>query len=261
MRGIPGCLLFRYNGILNTMKTRKKTLKVPTARGLRPLAIFDIDGTIFRKNLHFELINELSWMKVFPNEIRRELSEVYSHWLSHDGTYEEYRKALVRLYGKHLAGIAVADVQKAARIVVPFHAKRTYIFAERLIAELRERGYCLVAVSGSPLEIVQEYNDHYLRFDAVFGSVYESDASGHYTGRATFEPSLGKGAVIKQFVYEHGYSLEGSYGIGDTESDASLLELVTHPIAFNPNQNLKALAEKRGWRIVVEKKDVIYEIN
>ncbi|KKP81890.1 MAG: hypothetical protein UR83_C0064G0015, partial [Candidatus Moranbacteria bacterium GW2011_GWF2_35_54] len=28
------------------------------------LAVFDIDGTIFRKNLHFELMNELVWLKV-----------------------------------------------------------------------------------------------------------------------------------------------------------------------------------------------------
>jgi len=36
--------------------------------------------------------------------------------------------------------------------------------------------------------------------------------------------------------------------------------MVDHPIAFNPNQNLKAVAEKNNWKIVVEKKDVIYEI-
>jgi len=55
-------------------------------------------------------------------------------------------------------------------------------------------------------------------------------------------------------------TLEDSYGIGDTESDVSLLELVKNPIAFNPNENLKVIAEKKGWRIVVEKKDVIYDI-
>ena len=56
-------------------------------------------------------------------------------------------------------------------------------------------------------------------------------------------------------------TFEDSYGIGDTESDASLLELVENPIAFNPNENLKAIAEEKGWRIVVEKKDVIYDIS
>jgi len=32
------------------------------------LAVFDIDGTIFRKNLAFELINELAWKGVFKKE-------------------------------------------------------------------------------------------------------------------------------------------------------------------------------------------------
>ena len=226
----------------------------------KKIAIFDIDGTIFRKNLHFELINELAWLKVFPNSVRRELSEVYSHWLEHSGTYEEYRKAIVRIYAEHIAGVSETSVHEAAHIVVPFHAKRTYIFSEALIKELRAKGYHLLAISGSPIEIVEEYNKHYLHFDRVFGSIYSKDEKGIYTGAAEFEPSRNKGEVLQQYVYEHGFSLEDSYAMGDTESDASILRMATHPIAFNPNQNLKALADAEGWRIVIEKKDVIYEI-
>jgi len=224
------------------------------------IAVFDIDGTIFRKNLHFELINELAWLNIFPNEVRRKLTEVYTNWLQHEGTYEDYRKALVELYAKHIKGVSGEAVRKAAKIVIPFQAKRTYIFAEALIKDLREQGYHFLAVSGSPQEIVEEYNNHHLHFDHVFGSVYEQDEQGIYTGKAEFEPSLNKADVVKQYVYEHGYSLDDSYGVGDTESDGSFLRLVTHPIAFNPNQNLKTVAETEGWRIVVEKKDVVYEV-
>lgn len=227
----------------------------------KKIAVFDIDGTIFRKNLHFELINELAWLNVFPNEVRRKLTEVYAHWLQHEGTYEDYRKALVELYAKHLKGIPEEAVRKAAKIVIPFQAKRTYIFAEELITKLREQGYHFLAVSGSPQEIVEEYNRHYLHFDHVFGSIYETDEQGIYTGKAEFEPSLNKAGVVKQYIYEHGLSLDDSYGVGDTESDGSFLRLVTYPIAFNPNQNLKTLAETEGWRIVIEKKDVVYEVN
>lgn len=227
----------------------------------RKIAIFDIDGTIFRKNLHFELINELSWLKIFPNSVRRELMEVYSRWLEHSGTYEEYRQAIVRIYAEHIAGVSEAKVREAARIVVPFHARRTYLFSEALIRELREQRYHLIAISGSPIEIVEEYNEHYLHFDRVFGSVYAKDAQGVYTGVAEFEPSRNKGEVLRQYLYEHELSLDDSYAIGDTESDASILRMAAHPIAFNPNQNLKAIADEEGWRIVVEKKDVIYEIN
>lgn len=226
----------------------------------KKIAIFDIDGTIFRKNLHFELINELAWLNIFPTEVRRKLTEVYTSWLEHEGTYEDYRKALVELYAKHIKGVSEEAVKKAAKIVIPFQAKRTYIFAEELIRDLREKNYHFLAVSGSPQEIVEEYNNHYLHFDHVFGSIYEQDAAHNYTGKAEFEPSLNKAEVVKQYVYEHGLSLDDSYGVGDTESDGSFLKLVTHPIAFNPNQNLKQVAEREGWRIVVEKKDVVYEI-
>jgi HAD superfamily hydrolase (TIGR01490 family) len=224
------------------------------------IAVFDIDGTIFRKNLHFELINELSWMKIFPVEARNKLIEVYSHWLSHEGTYEDYRKALVVLYAEHIKGCSQKEVLKACQTLIPFHAKRTYIYAEKLIKKLRKDGFHLLAVSGSPIEVVEEYNRQYLKFDNVFGSIYTLDAEGRYTGVAEFEPSRNKGQVVEQYVYEHGLTFEGSYGVGDTQSDISLLKLVEHPIAFNPNQNLKKVAEQESWEVVVEKKDVIYEV-
>jgi HAD superfamily hydrolase (TIGR01490 family) len=228
--------------------------------GRKKIAVFDIDGTIFRKNLHFELINELAWIGAFPAGVRRRLTEIYTDWLEHEGTYEDYRRALVDLYAEHIRGVSEEKVREASRIVVPFQMKRTYIFAEELIRKFRADGYHIIAVSGSPIEIVEEYNKDYLKFDFVFGSVYEKDDRGLYTGKTVFEPSKAKGEVLKTYLSEHGLKLDESYGIGDTESDISILEIVENPIAFNPNQNLKKVAEKKGWRIVVEKKDVVYEI-
>lgn len=227
---------------------------------IKKLAVFDIDGTIFRKNLAFELIDELAWMKIFRKKVRNELVQLYTNWLDHKGAYEDYRKALVSLYEENIKGCKQEDVIRASKIVIPFYKDRTYIFASRLIKKLKEEGYCIIAVSGSPSEIVEEYNK-YLKFDAVFGSVYEVDHAGYYTGAAVFEPTHDKSQVVRQYAAENGISLEGSYGVGDTESDAPVLEIVDNPIAFNPNDNLKKIAEKKGWRIIVEKKDVIYEIS
>jgi HAD superfamily phosphoserine phosphatase-like hydrolase len=198
---------------------------------------------------------------VFPREARDQLSSVYSGWLKHEGTYEDYRKALVALYAEHIKGCSQEAVLEASKILIPFHAKRTYLYAERLIEKLRAENYHLLVISGSPIEVVEEYNRQYLKFDAAFGSVYEVDDQGLYTGKATFEPSKNKGSLVEQYLFEHKLTLADSYGIGDTGSDMSFLELVEHPIAFNPNQNLKGVAEEKGWKIVVEKKDVIYEIN
>ena len=224
------------------------------------IAIFDIDGTIFRKNLHFELINELVWLKVFPAGVRKKLIDFYADWLEHQGTYESYRTALVNLYAEYIQGKKKEDVEEASRKVVSFHKNRTYIFAEELIKKFKSAGYHIIAVSGSPIEIVEEFNRAHLGFNKVFGSVYEMDGKGAYTGNADFEPTKNKGQVVKQYIYENKLALDNSYGVGDTESDASFLKMVENPIAFNPNQNLKEIAEENSWKIVVEKKDVIYEI-
>lgn len=224
------------------------------------LAVFDIDGTIFRKNLHFELLNELSWINVFPRSVRDQIVRLYTDWLEHKGEYEAYRVGLVHLFEKHIKGCKEEDVIRASEMVVSFHKDRTYIFAEELIRKLRRDNYKIIAISGSPIEIVEEYNRKHLNFDKVFGSVYEIK-DGVYTGKYVDEPIKNKGEVVERYIKENNIALEGSYGIGDTESDASFLELVEFPIAFNPNENLKEIAQKKGWRIVVEKKDVIYEIS
>lgn len=225
----------------------------------KKLAVFDIDGTIFRKNLAFELIDELVWMQVFKKEMRDKLVHLYTKWLDHQGMYEDYRKAMVSVYLENIKGCRQSDVVKASQSVVAYYKFRTYVFANDLIAKFKKENYSIIAVSGSPVEIVEEYNK-VLGFDAVFGSVYETDEKRTYTGKAVFEPTIHKGHVAKQYAMEKNLTLKDSYGIGDTESDAKFLEVVENPIAFNPNFNLKKIAEEKGWRIVVEKKDVIYEI-
>jgi HAD superfamily hydrolase (TIGR01490 family) len=221
------------------------------------IAIFDIDGTIFRRNLHFELLDELAHNGIFDMEVRNELVRVYGHWLNNEGTYEAYRNRLVDLYAFNIKGCNQEEIIDAAKKVAHFHAKRIYIYAKKLL-EILKNDYILVAISGSPIEIVKEYA-RLFKFDAYFGSVYEIDKNKIYTGRTIFEPTHDKGAVVKQYVAENDIALKNSFGIGDTESDASFLELVDNPVAFNPNKNLKNIAEKQGWKIVVEKKDVIYE--
>ena len=40
-----------------------------------------------------------------------------------------------------------------------------------------------------------------------------------------------------------------------------MLELVERPICFNPSRELYKAAKRLGWKVVVERKDVVYDIN
>jgi phosphoserine phosphatase len=61
-------------------------------------------------------------------------------------------------------------------------------------------------------------------------------------------------------VEKYGATFAGSIAIGDSESDIAMLELVERPIAFNPSKGLFKEAQKQGWPVVLERKNMIYEL-
>src|SRR3990167_1398691 len=98
--------------------------------------------------------------------------------------------------------------------------------------------------------------------DKVYGRLHEVDSRGRFTGRHLFVDTIDdKANLVKHLVDKKGYSLRGSIGVGDTESDSRFLEMVETPICFNPNLKLYKHAKRHGWTVVVERKDVIYVMN
>ena len=164
---------------------------------------------------------------------------------------------VVRSYEKRIAGVSVEDVRRVAQIVISQQKSRVYTYTRQLIEKLRPT-HNLIAISGSPIEIVEEFNNHY-KFDTVYGMVFQTQ-DGRYTGEVLEIPIRDKRKVLEKHMLENKLKLTGSVGVGDGESDASFLEIVSRPICFNPNKNLYKIAKKKGWEIVVERKDVIYNM-
>ncbi|MFH1111758.1 MAG: HAD-IB family phosphatase [Patescibacteria group bacterium] len=223
----------------------------------KKIAILDIDGTIFRSSLQRELLMSLVRFGVFPPIVRKELEKNYFAWVHRAGSYEDYINGVVKSYQNRINGVLVSDVKRVANILIEQQKFRVYTYTRELIKELRH-DYRLIAISGSPIEIVKEFNKIW-KFDAVYGTVFEVKDE-RYTGTVKFLPIKDKRSVVEQYVAEENLSLKDSIGIGDTESDASFLEIVKKPICFNPNQALYKIAKKKKWDIVVERKDVIYHL-
>ena len=228
----------------------------PSAR--EPLAVFDVDGTLFRRGLMPELTRRLVDEGVFSERVREELSEDYYAWVERRGSYETYDELVVELFLRELGGVSVAELQRSARAEVEAHGRRLHIYTRDMARRLKEAGYHLIAISGSPQEILDLVLKP-LGFDRAWGTVLAQD-EGRYTGEVLQDPFKNKRRVLEEFLEDANVGLEGSVGMGDTLSDVGFLELVQTPIAFNPNSSLFDVARQRGWPIVVERKDVIYNL-
>jgi len=229
----------------------------PSAKA--PLAVFDVDGTLFRRGLLPALTRRLVDEGVFSERVREELSEDYYAWVERRGSYDTYDRLVMDLFLRELEGVSVTELQRCAGVEVEIHGRRVHMYTRDMALRLKEAGYQLIAISGSPQEIL----DLFLRplgFDRAWGTVLAQDVRGRYTGEVLQNPFGNKRRVLEEFVRDTGVSLEGSVGMGDTLSDVGFLELVQTPIAFNPNRGLFEVARQQGWPIVVERKDVIYNL-
>ena len=225
---------------------------------IEPLAVFDVDGTLFRRGLLPALTRRLVDEGVFPERGREELSEDYYAWVDRRGSYEVYDELVVQLFLRELKGVPVAELRRCAKVEVEAHGRRLHIYTRDLASKLKQAGYYLIAISGSPTEILETFLKA-LGFDRAWGTVLGQEEE-RYTGEIVRHPFSDKRGVLKEFLNEASVSLDGSVGVGDTLSDVGFLELVETPIVFNPNHSLFEVAHRRGWPVVVERKDVVYNL-
>lgn len=228
---------------------------------MQAVAFFDIDGTVFRSSLLIELVDALIRDGVFPPEARDTYRDAATLWRNREGSYDEYINAVITSYLEHIKGVPYGVFADIGKRVVALHSKRVYRYTRDLIAELKQQGYYIVAISQSPKTVLDAFCVQY-GFDKVYGRMYEIGPQDQFTGEVMDVHLIENKANIVKRVFEHNQNLtpRGSVAVGDTDGDISLLEQVDRPICFNPNQTLYLHAKRCGWQVVVERKDVIYHL-
>lgn len=225
----------------------------------KKLAVFDIDGTVFRGSFMIELMKTLVHFGVFSREAEHAVDKEYFDWVERRAPYQNYVDKVVEVFTKMIAGCYEKDIKKYSARIAFYFKNRNYVFTKRLVEKLRKTHF-LLSISGSPIEVVNEYNK-YLKFDATFGTIYELDQkTKKYTGKMLLDGAHEKGKIFREFCQKNGFNFKNSIGVGDTEYDVTFLKKVGKSIVFNPNANLLKLARKNNWEIVLERKDVIYKI-
>lgn len=230
-------------------------------------AFFDIDGTIYREGLitevfkkmvNYELIDGSKWY----NEVR----PAFLNWDKRVGDYDTYLLKMVDIYVEAVKDIHVDQIVYVAKRVVEQKGDRVYTFSREQIKWHKEKGNKVIAISGSPIELVKEMSEKY-GMDDYRGTIYEKTQAGKYNGNVIpMWDAVSKRKAILEMVERYEIDLEESYAYGDTTGDLTMLKMVGHPFAINPTKELLSKIKedeelKKKITIIVERKGVTYRLN
>lgn len=233
----------------------------------RIAAFFDIDGTIYREGLitevfkkimRYELVDEEKWY----NEVR----PAFDKWDIRQGDYDTYLLKMIDVYVEATKGLSKEYIEHIARKVIDQKGDRVYTFTRERIKWHKEQGHVVIAISGSPIELVREMAGKY-EMDDFRGTIYEIDDNSKYTGEITpMWDSVSKEKALLELKEKYDLDLSQSYAYGDTSGDLTMLGYVGIPYAINPTRELisKIIEDeelKKKISVIVERKDVTYKMD
>lgn len=226
----------------------------------QPLAVFDIDGTVFRWQLFHELVAELGKQGLFPQEVAKNIEDKFFQWRALQASWADYENEIVNAIQTNIVEIPPSKLNECAQIVIDRSGHKVYNYTSNLAKKLKSEGYYLLAITGSQQEIAELFAKKH-GFDNCIGSLMKIDEQGNYTKDYERFVIGNKATILQEFLNQNGFSLSASYAIGDSAGDSQLLELAENPIAFNPDDGLLKIAQANNWPVVIERKNLAYTLS
>ena len=213
-----------------------------------PLAIFDLDNTLLAGD------SDYLWGQ-FLGEIGAVDRDAYER--ENERFYADYRAGRLDIIAflafslRPLAEHSPADLAAwRARFMREKIEPCITAGAERLVERHRKAGDTLMIITATNAFVTAPIARR-LGIDELIATEPEMDGE-RYTGRVSGTPSFREGKVerLQQWLDEHDAVLDGATFYSDSHNDLPLLEMVTHPVAVDPDDVLAAHARTRGWPII-----------
>ena len=217
--------------------------------GAREAAFFDLDKTIIARSS--ALVFSRTFMKdglISPATVLKSLyaQAVYQLVGADHDKMEQMRHAMLDLTKGWEAERVRRLVRETMEEVV---APLVYREALELFDDHRRRGRDLWVISSSGEEVVIPFAA-YLGVHNVIATRSGIDDEGRYDGTLEFYAyARNKATAVRQVAEALGYDLDRCYGYSDSITDLPMLSVVGHPVAVNPDRELRAAATAMGWGI------------
>ena len=208
-------------------------------------AFFDIDGTISREGLISEMFKKMIKYELIDNsKWYNEVEPAFTKWDKRVGDYDIYLQKMVDIYTETVKNTNSFLIAHIARKVIEQKGERVYTYSRERIQWHKAQGHIVIAISGSPVELVREVSKKY-DMDDFRGTVYRIGKDGVYNGEIIpMWDSESKRKAIFEMTEKYNIDLSASYAYGDTNGDFSMLKLVGNPFVINPTRELIAHIQK-----------------
>lgn len=125
--------------------------------------------------------------------------------------------------------------------------------ALELLAKHKKQGH-LVAIVTATNEFVTRPIADALGVEHLIATIPEQH-NGRYTGKIQGVPSFQAGKItrVQDWLAGLGLSLDGferCWFYSDSPNDLPLMDVVSDPVATNPSESLRSIAQERGWPIL-----------
>jgi HAD superfamily hydrolase (TIGR01490 family) len=213
-----------------------------------PLALFDLDNTLLDGD------SDYLWGRFL---VERGIVDAESYEAENQRFYDQYLAgsldihAFLRFQLKPLGAHSRTRLEAwreeyLASKIDPILLSR----AHELLEKHRSRGDTLVIITATNRFITEPIARRFGVSHLIATEPEVIDAE--YTGNVHGIPCFREGKVkrLHAWVREHAETLEDSWFYSDSHNDLPLLEQVTHPVAVDPDDRLRAQAIRRGWPVI-----------
>ena len=212
------------------------------------LAIFDLDNTLLNGD------SDYLWGRFL---VQAGIVDGASYERQNRASYDDYcagnldifeflRFSLRPLAQNDLSLLLDLRRQFIAEYITPIIPPAT----RHLLDQHRRQGHTLLIITATN-RFVTEPIAEALAVDDLIATDPEF-IGNRYTGQVSGIPSFREGKVqrLEDWLTQRGANLASSWFYSDSHNDLPLLEMVTHPVAVDPDDTLAQHAAMKGWPIV-----------